>query len=135
MTAIKYHVHHFSFGQANMWNLILSGKHFLPYSSSDWLLHFSFLFEDVHSCVHVHLRPPFLIVEICWFKGIRLFLSYKKIQDFFSLKIREWVISPFLDTNHKETGTVNKYLVSLQNDIELKPKFKKLYQDFKPPPC
>ena len=40
------------------------------------------------------------------------------------------VINPFLDVNSEETGVAEEELVSIQNDIELRPKFKKSYQDF-----
>lgn len=53
-----------------------------------------------------------------------------RFQDLFLLKIPDWVINPFLDISNEETGMVEEELISLQNDIELRPKFKKSYQDF-----
>ena len=40
------------------------------------------------------------------------------------------MINPFLDVNSEKTGVVEEELVSIQNDIELRPKFKKSYQYF-----
>ena len=54
----------------------------------------------------------------------------ERFQDYLLLKILDWVINPFLDVNSEETGVAEEELVSIQNDIELRPKFKKSYQDF-----
>ena len=54
----------------------------------------------------------------------------ERFQDLLLLKIPDWVINPFLDVSSEETGVAEEKLVSIQNDIELRPKFKKLYQDF-----
>jgi hypothetical protein len=44
------------------------------------------------------------------------------------MEIPDWVINAFSDS--EEVGVVEEELIELQNDIELKPKFKKLYQEF-----
>ena len=54
----------------------------------------------------------------------------ERFQDLLFLKIPDWVINPFLDVNSEETGVAEEELVSIQNDIELRPKFKISYQDF-----
>ena len=54
----------------------------------------------------------------------------ERFQDLLLLKIPDWVINPFLDISYEETGIVEEELVSLINDIELRPKFRKSYQDF-----
>ena len=54
----------------------------------------------------------------------------ERFQDLLLLTIPDWVINPFLDVNSEETGVAEEELVSIQNDIELRPKFKKSYQDF-----
>lgn len=55
-----------------------------------------------------------------------------KFDRFLFLNYQTWLINPFLDLDIKneETGMMDKDLVSFQNDIELKPKFKKLYRGF-----
>lgn len=42
--------------------------------------------------------------------------------------IPDWVINPFSDT--EEVGVMEEELTKLQNDSELKSKFKKLYKEF-----
>ena len=54
----------------------------------------------------------------------------ERFQDLLLLNIPDWVINPFLDVNSEETRVAEEELVSIQNDIELRPKFKKSYQDF-----
>ena len=54
----------------------------------------------------------------------------ESFQDLLLLKIPDWVINPFLDVSNEETGEAEEELISIQNDIELSPKFKKSYQDF-----
>ena len=54
----------------------------------------------------------------------------ERFQDLLLLKIQDWVINPFLDVSNEETGEAEEELISIQNDIELSPKFKKSYQDF-----
>ena len=54
----------------------------------------------------------------------------ERFQDLLLLKMSDWVINPFLDVSNKETGEAEEELISIQNDIELSPKFKKSYQDF-----
>ena len=51
-------------------------------------------------------------------------------QDILLLRIQDWVINSFLDARSEETGVAEEKIVSLQNDIELRPMFKKSYQDF-----
>ncbi|XP_034274523.1 protein FAM200A-like [Pantherophis guttatus] len=53
----------------------------------------------------------------------------ERYQGLLLMEIPDWVINPFSDT--EEDGVVEEeQLIELQNDIELKPKFKKLYQEF-----
>jgi hypothetical protein len=52
----------------------------------------------------------------------------ERFDDLLSMEIPDWVINPFSDT--EEVGVVVEELIELQNDIELKPKFKKSYQEF-----
>ena len=54
----------------------------------------------------------------------------ERFQDLLLLKIPDWAINPFLDVSNEETGEAEEELISIQNDIELSPKFKKSYQDF-----
>ena len=55
----------------------------------------------------------------------------ERFQDLLLLTIiPDWMINPFLDVNSEKTGVVEEELVSIQNDIELRPKFKKSYQYF-----
>jgi len=54
----------------------------------------------------------------------------ERFQDLLPLKIPDWVINPFLEVCNEETGEAEKKLISIQNEIELSPKFKKSYQDF-----
>ena len=44
--------------------------------------------------------------------------------------VPDLLVNPFIDINSDETGVteLEEELVSIQNYIELKPKFKKLYQ-------
>ena len=51
----------------------------------------------------------------------------KKFQDILLLRLPDWVINPFLDAKSEETGLAEEEIVSLQNDIELWPMFKKSY--------
>ena len=48
----------------------------------------------------------------------------ERFQDLLLLTIPDWVINPFLDVNSEETGVTEEELVSIQNDIEVRPKFK-----------
>ena len=54
----------------------------------------------------------------------------ERFQDLLSLKILDWVINPFLKVCNEETGEAEEGLISIQNEIELSPKFKKSFQDF-----
>nr|XP_049579058.1 protein FAM200A-like [Syngnathus scovelli] len=54
----------------------------------------------------------------------------ERFEDILLLEIPDWVISPFLNVEGEETGVAEEELISIQNDIELRPKFKKSYQDF-----
>ena len=54
----------------------------------------------------------------------------ERFQDFLLLKIPDWLINPFLEVCNEETGEAEEELISIQNEIELSPKFKKSYQDF-----
>ena len=54
----------------------------------------------------------------------------QRFPDLFSIQIPDWVINPFLDTCNEETGRMEEELISLQNDLELKPRFKKSDQYF-----
>ena len=47
----------------------------------------------------------------------------ERFKDLLSLEIPDWIINPFLDINYEETGIMEEELISLINDIELKPKF------------
>ena len=49
----------------------------------------------------------------------------ERFQDLLLLKIPDWVINPFLDVSNEETGEAGEESISIQNDIELSPKFKK----------
>lgn len=52
----------------------------------------------------------------------------ERYQDLLLMEIPDWVINPFSDP--EVDGVVEEQLIELQNDIELKPKFKKSYQEF-----
>jgi hypothetical protein len=52
----------------------------------------------------------------------------ERFEDLLLMEIPDWVINPFSDTD--EVGIVEEELIQLRNDIELKPEFKKCYQDF-----
>ena len=54
----------------------------------------------------------------------------EKLQNLLFLKIPNNVINPFLDVNSEEIEVAEKELLLIQNDNELRPKFKKSYQDF-----
>lgn len=54
----------------------------------------------------------------------------KRFQDLLLLQILGWVISPFLGVSNEEPGVTEEELVSIQNDIELRPMFKKSHRDF-----
>ena len=54
----------------------------------------------------------------------------ERFQDLLLLTVPDWVINPFFDVISEETGVAEEELISIQNDIELSPKFKKSYQDF-----
>ena len=55
----------------------------------------------------------------------------ERFQYILLLRIPEWVINSFLDARSEETEVAGKEIVSLQNDIKLRPKCKKSYQDFR----
>ena len=50
--------------------------------------------------------------------------------DIFSLEVPEWVIDPQHESSLEGAGVLEEELISLQNDIELKPKLSNSYQDF-----
>lgn len=50
-----------------------------------------------------------------------------RIEYLLLIGILNWVINPF--SSAEEAGVVKEELMELQNDIELKPMFKKSYQD------
>jgi hypothetical protein len=52
----------------------------------------------------------------------------ERFEDLLLMEIPDWVINAFSDA--EEVGVVEEELIELQDDIELKPKFKKLYQEF-----
>ena len=54
----------------------------------------------------------------------------ERFQDLLSLKIPDWVFNPFLEVCNEEAGEAEEELISIQNEIELSPKFKTSYQDF-----
>ena len=54
----------------------------------------------------------------------------ERFQDLLSLKISDWVFNPFLEVCNEEAGEAEEELISIQNEIELSPKFKTSYQDF-----
>jgi zinc finger BED domain-containing protein 5/7/8/9 len=54
--------------------------------------------------------------------------TQKRFADLLSLEIPNWVINPFGDIG--DSREFEEELIELQNDLELKPKFKKSYQDF-----
>ena len=53
-----------------------------------------------------------------------------KFNDLFSLEIPGWVIDPFTEPSTEVPTHLEEELISLQNDEELKPKFKTFYQAF-----
>ena len=55
---------------------------------------------------------------------------YERFQDILLLRIPDWAINPFLDARSEETGVEKEEIVSLENEIELRPMFKKSFQDF-----
>ena len=54
----------------------------------------------------------------------------ERFQGILLLRITDWIINSFSDVRSEETGVAEKEIVSLQNDLELQPMFKKSYQDF-----
>jgi hypothetical protein len=52
----------------------------------------------------------------------------ERFEDLLSMEIPDWLINRFADT--EEVGAVGEELTELQNDIELKSKFKKSYHKF-----
>ena len=54
----------------------------------------------------------------------------RRFQDIFSLEVPDWVIDPQHQSSMEGAGVVEEELISLQNDIELKPKLSNSYQDF-----
>jgi zinc finger BED domain-containing protein 5/7/8/9 len=52
----------------------------------------------------------------------------KRFEDLLSLEVPDWVINPF--ANIEDLGMYEEELIELQNDADLKPKFKQSYQDF-----
>ena len=53
-----------------------------------------------------------------------------RFQDIFSLKVLDWVLDPQHEPSLKGAGVLEEKLISLQNDIELRPKLSNSYQDF-----
>ena len=53
-----------------------------------------------------------------------------RFNDLFSLEIPGWVIDPFTEPSTEVLTHLEEELVSLQNDEDLKPKFKTSYQAF-----
>lgn len=54
-----------------------------------------------------------------------------RFQDLFSLQVPDWIVNPFTDIVNEDIGLIlQEQLIELQNDCELKPKFKNSYQDF-----
>ena len=53
-----------------------------------------------------------------------------RLNDLFSLEIPGWVIDPFTEPSTEVPTDLEEELVSLQNDEDLKPKFKTSYQAF-----
>ncbi|KAG8234800.1 hypothetical protein J437_LFUL006633 [Ladona fulva] len=51
----------------------------------------------------------------------------QRFEDLLLLEIPDWVINPFVI---KEVGILEEELIGIQNDVELKPKFKINYQEF-----
>ena len=56
----------------------------------------------------------------------------ERFQNLLVLSVSDWVVNSFLDVKSEEAGVaeLKEELVSIQNDIELKRKQKKSYQDF-----
>ncbi|KAG8235940.1 hypothetical protein J437_LFUL015092 [Ladona fulva] len=52
----------------------------------------------------------------------------QRFEDLLLLEIPDWVINPFVDI--EDVGVLEEELIGLQNDVELKPKFKINYQEF-----
>ncbi|KAJ8887035.1 hypothetical protein PR048_013250, partial [Dryococelus australis] len=52
----------------------------------------------------------------------------ERFEDLIIMEIPDWVINPFSDT--EKVAVLEEELIELQNDIELKPKFKKSYEEF-----
>ena len=55
-----------------------------------------------------------------------------RFQNLLLLSVPDWVVNPFLDVKSEEAAVAAlvEELVSIQNNIELKVKFKKSCQDF-----
>ena len=51
-------------------------------------------------------------------------------QDIFSLEVPDWVIDPQHESSLEGAGVLEGELISLRNDIELRPKLSNSYQDF-----
>ncbi|KAG8236678.1 hypothetical protein J437_LFUL017069 [Ladona fulva] len=88
------------------------------------------IIESFKSCVMKTRK----ILNVCYYT--RKFVGYQKAiifeeKDAFlsdNLKeIRNWVINPFVDI--EEVGVLKEELIGLQNDVELKPKFKINFQE------
>ena len=52
-----------------------------------------------------------------------------QFQDVFQFEVLDWIINPFCDII-SENGILEKELITSKSDLELKPKFKILYQLF-----
>ena len=63
------------------------------------------------------------LAELHWDMSVRF-------NDLFSLEIPGWVIDPFTEPSTEVPTHLEEELVSLQNDEDLKPKFKTSYQAF-----
>ena len=77
-------------------------------------------------------RPPYQMMSFkftvsTWTTCKETNLRYR---DLLMIKVQEWVINTFLDVNSEEAGVVEEKLLAIRLDIELRPKFRKSYQDF-----
>ena len=53
-----------------------------------------------------------------------------RFQDVFSLEVPDWVIDPQHESSLEGAGVLQEELISLRNDIELRPKLSNSNQDF-----
>ncbi|CAI9720055.1 Hypothetical predicted protein [Octopus vulgaris] len=54
----------------------------------------------------------------------------RRFHDLFALRVPDWTVNSFIDIGEEENGELEEELITLQNDIELKPKLHKSDQEF-----